>query len=142
MDRAHIDITRDLDGDAVVHAVFDLSEAQIAASAHAVSAMAAERFRMTELSADQVLELRELTALADELGELTGGAGTLAMRPARLSAYRDAVIAFVESRDEAEWNREEDREHLAALRALLWPLDDLSAEAVRAALSPGTHAQP
>jgi len=140
MDRAHIDITRDLDGDAVVHAVFDLSEAQIAASAHAVSAMAAERFRMTELSADQVLELRELTALADELGELTGGAGTLAMRPARLSAYRDAVIAFVESRDEAEWNREEDREHLALLRALLYPLEQLSAEAVRAALAPGSHA--
>ena len=140
MERAHIDISRDLDGDAVVHAVFDLSEAEIAASAHAVSAMATERFRMTELSADQVIELRELTALADELRELTGGAGTVVMRPARLSAYRDAVIAFVESRDEAEWNREEDREHLAPLRGLLWPLDELSGEAVRAALSPETFA--
>ena len=40
----------------------------------------------TEMSADDVLELRELTALADELGELTGGASTVVLRPARLSA--------------------------------------------------------
>jgi hypothetical protein len=142
MERAHIDISRDLDGDAVVHAVFDLSETEIAASAHAVGATAGERFRVPELSADQVLELRELTTLADELRELTGGAGTVVMRPARLSAYRDAVIAFVESRDEAEWNREEDREHLAPLRALAYQLEQLSAEAVRAALAPGSPVRP
>jgi hypothetical protein len=135
MERAHVDITKDLEDEPVVHAVFDLREAEIAASAHAVAASIAERFRMEELSADDVVEFRELTALADELSELVGGAGTIVMRPARLNAYRHALVTFVESRDEAEWIRDEDREPLAIVRGLLWPLDDLAAEAMRAALS-------
>jgi hypothetical protein len=87
------------------------------------------------MSADDVVEFRELTALADELGELAGGAGTIVMRPARLNAYRRALGLFVESRDEAEWIRDEDREPLAIVRSLLWPLEELSAEAMQAALS-------
>jgi hypothetical protein len=87
------------------------------------------------MSADDVVEFRELTALADELRELVGGAGTMVMRPARLNAYRGAVMAFVESRDEADWIRDEDREPLAVVRGLLWPLEELSADAMQAALS-------
>ena len=82
-----------------------------------------------------MVEFRELTALADELGELAGGAGTIVMRPARLNAYLHALAFFVESRDEAEWIRDEDREPLAIVRGLLWPLEDLSAEAIQAALT-------
>jgi hypothetical protein len=136
MDRQHIDISRDLEGEPVVHACFDLREEEIRASAHAVAASAAERFRNTEMSADDVIELRELTALADELGELVGGAGTIVLRPARLSAYRHSLDFFVESRDYAEWIRDEDREPLAIVRSLVFPLEELSAEAMRAALSP------
>jgi hypothetical protein len=135
MERQHIDITTDLEGEPVVHAVFDLREAEIGASAHAVAASIAERFRNEELSADDVVEFRELTALADELSELVGGAGTIVMRPARLNAYRNALTIFVESRDEADWIRDEDREPLAVVRGLLWPLEDLAAEAMQAALS-------
>jgi hypothetical protein len=135
MERQHIDITQDLEGENVVHAVFDLREEEIAASAHAVAASCAERFRNEELSADDVVEFRELTALADELRELAGGAGTIVMRPARLNAYRLALGTFVESRDESEWIRDEDREPLAIARSLLWPLEELSAEAIQAALS-------
>jgi hypothetical protein len=136
VERAHIDISEDLDGDAVVHACFDLSPEELAAAAHAVQATASERFRIGEISSDEVLELRELTALADELGELTGGASTVVLRPARLSALRDAATAFVESREGAEWIREEDRQPLALLREMLFPLEQLSAEATRVALSP------
>jgi hypothetical protein len=141
MERQHIDITRDLEGEPVVHAVFDLREDEIAASAHAVAASIAERFRNEELSADDVIEFRELTALADELRELTGGAGTIVMRPARLNAYLHSLALFVESRDEAEWIRDEDREPLAIARGLLWPVEDLSAEAIQAALTgqPSRH---
>ena len=57
------------------------------------------------------------------------------LRPARLTALRNAVARFVETRDEAEWVREEDREPLALVRSLLGPLEDLCADAVRAALS-------
>ena len=141
MERQHVDITRDLEGEPVVHAIFDLREDEIAASAHAVSASSNERFRNTEMSADDVVELRELTALSDELRELVGGAGTIVMRPARLNAYRQALGTFIESRDESEWIRDEDREPLAIVRSLLWPLEELAAETMQAALSPSASRQ-
>ena len=139
MERARIDISQDLDGHPVVYACFDLAPEQIAAAAHAVAATAGERFRITEMSADDVVELRELTALADELGELTGAASTLVLRPARLSTLLNSVARFVESREQAEWIREEDRQPLALLREMLFPLEQLSAEATRTALSPTEH---
>ena len=130
MEHVRIDISQDLDGDDVVHACFDLSPDELTAASHAVAAYAAERFRTSELSSDDVLELRELT----------GGASTVVVRPARLSALREAVTAFVESREQAEWIREEDRQPLALLREMLFPLEQLSAETTRAALSPGQRA--
>jgi hypothetical protein len=140
MERIRVDISEDLDGHPVVHAVFDLAPEQIAAAAHAVAATSAERFRMTEMSADDVLEFRELTALADELGELTAGASTVVLRPARLNALLHAVGNFVETREHADWIREEDHQPLALLREMLFPLEQLSAEATRAALSPEQRA--
>jgi len=135
---ARIDISHGLDGEPIVLACFGLGVEEIAASRHAVAAMAAERFQAVSMSVDDVLELRELTALADELAHPHPGVEirTLALRPARLSALRDSVAGFVESRDEAEWIREEDREPLARLRGLIAPLQELSADALRAALSP------
>ena len=133
---AHVDISLGLDGEPVVLACFDLGEDELAASAHAVVATT-ERFRIAEMSVDEVLELRELTALADELADLAlrPGIRTVVLRPARLTAYRDAVANFVESRDAAEWMREEDRDPLARVRPLLHPLEDLCADALRAALT-------
>jgi hypothetical protein len=136
MEHVRIDISQDLDGDAVVHACFDLSPEELAAAAHAVAATTAERFRISELSSDDVVEMRELTALSDELGDLSRGASTVVLKPARLSALRDAVAVFVESRERAEWIREEDRQPLALLREMLFPLEQLSSEGTRAALSP------
>ena len=134
---ARIDITRDLDGEQVVLALFDLGDGEIAASAHAVRAVAGERFRTASMSVDDVLELRELTALADELTDYASrpGVSTLVLRPARLSTYREALTHFVESRDGADWIRDEDREPLARVRELLWPLGELAADAMRAALT-------
>jgi hypothetical protein len=138
MNHARLDITQGLDGEAVVLACFDLGEEEIAASAHAVQAITTERFRTAEMSVDDVLEMRELTALADELGDQSHQAGirTLVMRPARLNAWRDALTHFVETRDDADWMRDDDRDALPAARVLLWPLADLCADAMRAALSP------
>src|SRR5918994_2344135 len=111
MVNSHIDISRGLDGEPVVLACFDLGEDQLAASAHAVAATA-ERFRNEEMSVDDVIELRELTALADELADLAlrPGMRTVVLRPARLTVYRDALERFVASRDDADWIREDDRE--------------------------------
>jgi len=137
MVNAHIDISQGLDGEPVVLACFDLGDEQLAASAHAVAAASAERFRTAEMSVDDVLELRELTALSDELADLAlrPGMRTVVLRPARLSALRNAVARFIETRDNAEWIREEDRKPLARVRELLYALEDLCGDATRAAIS-------
>ncbi|HEX8101494.1 MAG TPA: hypothetical protein VF533_02690 [Solirubrobacteraceae bacterium] len=138
MERARIDVTQGLDGEAIVLAVFELDDREIAALAHAVAAASTERFRTAAMSVDDVLELREATALRDELADLAlePGRRTLVLRPARLNALRNGVADFVESRDAAEWMLEEDREPLSRSRALLAGLEDLCAEAIRAALAP------
>jgi hypothetical protein len=138
MFRGRIDISEDLDGDVVVLACIDLADEEVRASAHAVRAFVEERFRVPAISGDDVLELRELTRLADELSEPgpEGAARTLVFQPARLNLYREALAGFVDSRDEAEWLREDDREPLARVRELLPALGQLSEEALRAALSP------
>jgi hypothetical protein len=136
MVNAHVDISQGLDGEPVALACFDIDDEQLAGSARAVAA-AGERFRNAELSVDDVIELRELTALSDELADLAlrPGMRTVVLRPARLTVYRDAVARFVEACDEAEWVREEDREALARVRSLLYPLEGLCADALRAALT-------
>lgn len=139
--RGRIDTSRDLDGAVVVLACIDLSDEQVRASAHAVQAYVGERFRVPTISGDDVIELRDLTGLADELGEPApeGAARTLVFSPGRLNLYRESLASFVDSRDEAEWLREEDREALAQARELLPALGHLSEEALRAALSPAPH---
>jgi hypothetical protein len=187
MQNAHIDISRGLDGERVVLACFDLREDELAAAARAVAATAAERYRTPRISADEVLEFRELTALKDELEHGTrtvdsdqgielGPGGeqgegiergqrdeqgqgieplpgsepahgiapgqamrTIVLQPARLSVLRDAVAAFVDSRDDADWVGHEDRGPLALLRGMVLPLEQLCADAMRAALSPESH---
>ena len=137
MFHARIDFSDGLEGEPAVLACFELGDAEIAASAHAVAVTSDERFRTASLSVDDVLELRELTALVEELRDLAlrPGISTVVLRPARLSAFRHAVAYFVETRDQAEWRREEDLEPLARARGLLGPLEELGAEAIRAALS-------
>ena len=137
MKRAHVDISKGLEGEPVVFACFDLNAEQIAASTHAIAVASAERYRRSAMSADDVLRLRELIALADDLGEIVPGMRTVVLRPARLAVYRDAIAHFVDTRDGAEWIRAEDREQLALVRGLLLGLDQLYDEAVRAALGSG-----
>jgi hypothetical protein len=138
MHNGRIEISTDMDGHTVVLACLDLTGEEALATAHVMASVRRERYGLAELGTDDVLAMRELTALADELGHVgEGRAIALVLRPARLTALHDALDAFVTGRDEAEWLREEDREPLSIARALLWPVGDLSAEAVRAAL--GAH---
>ena len=101
---ARIEISEGLEGEPLVLACFELGDAQITASAHAIAVTAGERFRTASLSVDDTLELRELTALVEELRDLARrpGINTVVLRPARLSAYHHAVAHFVQTRDEAE----------------------------------------
>jgi hypothetical protein len=142
MVNARIDIGTAPDGSTLVQAIFDLSEAEVSCAAQAVNAARTERFRDQEMSADDVLAMRELTALADELTSLAahGSACTLILSPARLVALLDALDAFVAYRDEIGFTREEDRAAYACAVSLAGPLADLSADALRAALDGGTRA--
>ena len=139
--RGRLDISRNVDGEAVVLACIDLGDEEVRASAHAVGATISERFRVPPISGDDVLELRELTGLADELRQAgpEGAVRTFVFSPARLNLYRDAVAYFVARRDQAEWMREQDREPLARVRPLLPALAELSREALWGALAPVWH---
>jgi hypothetical protein len=136
MYNARIDSTQDLEGQTVVSACFDLSEEEVAAAVHAIRAIGADRYRTADLSADEVLQMRELTAIADELAEPGGGIRTVVLSPARLATFRHAVEHFVETRTYADWLRDEDREPLELLRAMAPALELLCEEAIRAALTP------
>src|SRR3954469_7747443 len=138
MQNAHVSTT----GDGVL-ACFDLTEAEVAAVAHAANVSRTEQFRNEELSADEVLQMRELTALADQLTALAGhrSACTVAMSPARIVALRDTLAAFVEHREEAGFTRDQDRDAYAVATALALPLGDLAADALRAALDAAQHAE-
>src|ERR671933_1362574 len=143
MHNARVETTTAPDGTPLVHARFDLSAEEVDAAARAINAARTEQFRHAELSADDVLAMRELTALADELTSLAGhrSACTLDLSPARLVALRDGLDAFVAHRDEAGFTREEDREAYAHAQALAGPLADLSADVLRAALDAATTAE-
>ncbi len=100
-----------------VVARFDLTEDEVAAVARAVDVSRTEQFRHEELSTDDVVAMRELTALADQLTALAGygSAVTVELSPARLVALRDTLHVFVEHRDEAGFTREEDRDAYAVV---------------------------
>ena len=136
MHNASVDTTSAPEGSKPVVARFDLGDDEIAAVARAVDVSRTEQFRHEELSTDDVVAMRELTALADQLTALAGygSAVTVELSPARLVALRDTLLAFVEHRDGAGFTREEDRDAYAAALALAAPLADLSADALRAAL--------
>jgi hypothetical protein len=134
---ARVEVTKDLDGSTVILACFGLPPEVASSAAFAVGRVRAERFQSVELGVDDVLEMRELTALADELAEAGRAPGILlqVLRPARLTAFRHAIAQYVEQADEAEWLRQEDRDALVHVRPLVWPLEELAGDALRAALT-------
>jgi hypothetical protein len=142
MTNARVDTTTAPDGTKAVMARFDLNDDEIAAVARAVDASRTEQFRHEELSTDDVVAMRELTALADQLTALAGygTAVSVELGPARLVALRTALNLFVEQRDEAGFTREEDRDAYAVALALAAPLGDLAADTLRAALDAAEHA--
>ena len=142
MINAHVDTTTAPDGTKAVVARFDLNDDEIAAVARAVDASRTEQFRHEELSTDDVVAMRELTALADQLTALAGHgtAVSVELNPARLVALRDTLQVFVEQRDDAGFTREEDRDAYAVALALAAPLGDLAADTLRAALDAAEHA--
>jgi hypothetical protein len=132
---------RDPDGSPVCNAAFDLSAEQLHAAAHAAGEIRTERHRGQELTTDDVLALRALTSVVDELDGLASAAGhtTMTMPLARMAALHDALDEWVRTRTDRGWLREADEEAHPIVAALLAPMGALRADAVCATLA--AHAE-
>ena len=130
----HVEIRTDADGHPSVEVIFDLTPAQAGAAAHALRVVRDARYRTAELSADDVLAMREMTSLADALGEIetAGGADRVRATVARLGTLRSALEQFAAAED---LEREGDAEARPLVYDLVDAIGDLHAEAVRTALA-------
>jgi hypothetical protein len=136
MVNAEIQTLHEPDGTPVTNVLFDLSAEQLSAASHAVAEILIERHRGASLEIDDVLALRELTSVRDEVDRLAGAHAnaTLVMPLGRLIALHDAADAYVVSRTGRDWLREADREALPLLGAMLDPMASLRAHALEATL--------
>jgi hypothetical protein len=128
-----VDIRTGLDGLPLVTAVFDLTTEQVGACAHALRAVREARYRNAEMSADDVVAMREMTSLVDELTEDVAYASSVrkAMSVARLGVLRGALEAFAAGE---MLEREGDEEARRFVYALVDDICDVHADALRAAL--------
>lgn len=132
------------DGHPVCNVSFDLSADQIASAAHAVEAVRLERHRHQALGTDDVLALRELTSLSDQLHDLAEqhAHASLLLTLARFTALHDALGEWVHAADDRGWMREDDHGHYARVDALLDPMAHLRADALQAVLGESAHQAP
>jgi hypothetical protein len=132
----------DADGNPVCNVSFDLSAEQLAAAARAAEAIRLERHRHQALSTDDVLALRELTSISDELHTLTehGAHATIVLPLARFVALHDALVEWIRAAEERGWMREDDVAIHPLVEALLDPMAALREEALHAVLGEGAQA--
>ena len=130
------------DGTPVCNVSFDLSADQLAAAVQAVEAVRLARHRGEALSTDDVLALRELTSVSDELHRLAdhGAHATVVLPLARFVALHDALAEWVHHADERGWMREDEQGMHALVDPLLDPMAQLRQEALHAVLGDGAPA--
>ena len=119
-----------------VSVTVDLTGPQLAAAAHAVGLVVEEQYRLRPLeSADDILQLREATALKDELDALKvpGEIDRLQLTVARLGLFRVALDDFLASRVEGV-RREGDADALPHVDAIVDGLAAAHEDALAAAL--------
>jgi hypothetical protein len=131
-----IQMLQDPDGGPVANVAFDLSHEQLDAASYALGEMILERHRGTDLEIDDVLALRELTGVRDELSRMADAQGNahVLMTLARFSAYHDAADEWVTTRTGRGWLREADDDALPYVGAMLGTMASLRERAVAAAL--------
>ena len=130
------------DGTPVCNVSFDFSAEQLQATARAVEATRLFRHQNQELSTDDVLALRELTSVSDELHRLAepGAHATVVLPLARFAGLHDALTEWVHVQDERGWMREDDAAIHPMIAALLDPMAGLREEALQAVLGDSAHA--
>jgi hypothetical protein len=124
------------DGTAVCNVSFDLSAQQLDGAAKVAEAVRLDRHRNHALSTDDVLALRELTGVSDELHLLAEqqAHATVVMTLARFAALHDALTEWIHAADDRGWMREEEQEIHPFVAGLLDPMADLRADALHAML--------
>ena len=129
------------DGTPVCNVSFDLSTEQLHAMASATEAVRLDRHRNPELSTDDVLALRELTGISDELHLLAdqGANATLVLQLARFVALHDALGEWVHAAADRGWMREDDQAIHPFVAALIDPMAALRADALHAVLGEAAH---
>ena len=136
MVNAHTQTLHSPDGTPVCNVAFDLSSEQLSAAAYACAEMIVERNRGHELEIDDVLALRELTGVRDELDALAavGADAGLLLTLGRFIALHDAVDEWVVSRRGRDWLRNDDEDALPVAAAMLGPMASLREQAVSVTL--------
>jgi hypothetical protein len=124
------------DGTPVCNVSFDLSSLQLSGMAGVVTATRLHRHQNAELSTDDVLALRELTGVSDELNRLAEAQanGTLVLPLARFATLHDALSEWVGFVDDRGWMREDEAAARPVIAALLDPMAALREEALHAVL--------
>lgn len=129
-----VDIHTGLDGLPLVTAVFDLTTEQVGACAQALRTVREWRYRGTEMSADDVVAMRDVTSLIDELSEQRAYAASIrmAVSVARMGVLRGALEEFAAGEG---LEREGDYEARPFVFAMVDDIGDVHADAVKAALN-------
>ena len=124
------------DGTPVLNVAFDVSTDQLRAAVHAAGEIVLERHRGHDLEIDDVLALRELTSVRDELDHYADAEANahVVLPLARFIVLHDAVHEWADSREERGWVRADDEPVLALTQAMLPEMDRLRAAALNAAL--------
>jgi hypothetical protein len=115
----------------------DLPADQLCAGAHAVRSVVGERYRNRALEADEVVAMRELTSLCDELTALgaPGAIARLTLTVAGVGRFLGALEDFIASTTaEDAIAREGDAGALPHVFAMVDGVADVHAEALRTAL--------
>ena len=135
----HVHLRPTLDGSRVVDVTLDLAAERLDAGAHAVRRVIADRYRPATLeSADDILALRDLTSLADELTSLIvpGAIARLTLTTAGVGRFRLALEDFIAlATDDESIAREGDAEALPVVFAMVDDVADAHEAGVRAALA-------
>lgn len=132
-----IHILEALDGTPVCNVSFDLSAAQLAAAARAAAAIRLRRHRGQSLDTDDVLALRDLTSLCDELDRLAEqqASATVVLSLAQLALLHDVLGEWCGELDARGWGREQELADRPLIDAMTGPLAALRERAVARALT-------
>lgn len=135
-----IDIIQIAGGEAV-QVRFDLADADLTAVARSLATVTGERYRGVALTAEDVLELRDLTALRDTAAERAAdgyAGGTLIVSVRRLGLLVAALRDWLARRVEVGFMRHDEAVDHPAVERLVDELRELHTRALQTALASGT----